>query len=413
MIHLPSILVFTTSLTINAAVAAAASFDWPQWRGPNRDDVSKETGLLKEWPAGGPKKVWTFDKAGKGYAGYSIAAGKLYTLGTRDGKEVLLSLDAGTGKELWATPVSDILGNRWGDGPRGTPTVDNDRVYALSGPGTLICAQVRDGKIVWSKTMKEFGGETPNWGYTESPLVDGGNVAVTPGGDQGAVVALNKMTGATVWQSKEFTDKAQYASLVPANINGTPQYVQLTMQSVVGIGAKDGKLLWKTDFPGRTAVIPTPIVKGNQVFVTAGYGIGCKSFTVGPDNSISELYRNGNLENHHGGAILVGDYVYGHSNKDGWTCLDFKTGEVKWQEKKLGKGAIAYADGMLYLLDEKSGDCVLIEASPEGWKEHGRFKLDPQTSIRSSQGAIWTHPVISNGRLYLRDQDLIHCYAVK
>jgi outer membrane protein assembly factor BamB len=237
---------------------------------------------------------------------------------------------------------------------------------------------------------------------------------VTPGGNNGAVIALNKMSGETVWQSKEFTDKAQYSSLVPAEINGARQYVQLTMQSVAGVAAKDGKLLWQTSFPGRTAVIPTPIVRGNQVFVTAGYGSGCKSFSVGADNMLNELYRNANLENHHGGAILVGDYVYGHSNKNGWTCLDFKTGEPKWQEKdKLGKGAIACADGMLYLLDENSGTCVLIEASPEGWKEHGRFKLAPQSTIRSKDGRIWTHPVISNGRLYLRDQDLIHCYAVK
>ena len=153
-------------------------------------------------------------------------------------------------------------------------------------------------------------------------------------------------------------------------------------------------------------------MRGNQVFVTAGYGAGCKSFTVGPDNAITELYRNGNLENHHGGAILVGDYVYAHS-KNGWTCLDFKTGEPKWTEKKLGKGSIACADGMFYLLDEKSGQCVLIEASPESWNEKGRFKLDPQSTVRNRQGGIWTHPVISNGRLYLRDQDLIHCYAVK
>jgi outer membrane protein assembly factor BamB len=358
--------------------------------------------------------LWSFDKAGNGYAGYPVVAGKLYTLGTRDGKEVLLALDAATGKEVWASPMSEILGNRWGDGPRGTPTVDGDRIYALSGPGTLSCVQAKDGMLLWSHTMKEYGGETPGWGYTESPLVDGNNVMVTPGGNNGAVIALNKMSGETVWQSKEFTDKAQYSSLVPAEINGARQYVQLTMQSVAGVAAKDGKLLWQTSFPGRTAVIPTPIVRGNQVFVTAGYGSGCKSFSVGADNMLNELYRNANLENHHGGAILVGDYVYGHSNKNGWTCLDFKTGEPKWQEKdKLGKGAIACADGMLYLLDENSGTCVLIEASPEGWKEHGRFKLAPQSTIRSKDGRIWTHPVISNGRLYLRDQDLIHCYAVK
>jgi outer membrane protein assembly factor BamB len=216
-----------------------------------------------------------------------------------------------------------------------------------------------------------------------------------------------------LWQTKDFTDGAQYSSLVPATINGVPQYVQLTMQSVVGIKAADGSVAWRTDFPGRTAVIPTPIVRGNQVFVTAGYGVGCKSFTVAADGSVSEVYRNNNLGNHHGGVILVGDYLYGHSDKGGWTCLDFKTGEIKWQEKKLGKGAVGFADGMLYCLDENTGACVLVEASPNGWNEKGRFTLDPQTTIRAKDGRIWVHPVISHGRLYLRDQDLIHCYAVK
>jgi outer membrane protein assembly factor BamB len=419
MINLPKLLVFTTTLAFGSAFAADAKFDWPQWRGPNRDDVSKETGLLKEWPAGGPKKIWSFDKAGNGYAGVSIAAGRLYTMGIRDGKEVLFALDTQSGKELWATPMGNAFDGEkpgyntgWGEGPRGTPTVDGDRVYALGAWGSLICASAKDGKVVWQKTMNDLGGQPFGWGYAESPLVDGAKLVCTPGGKSGTIAALNKMTGDLVWQSKDFKDAVQYSSMVPATINGTPQYVQVTMQSIVGINAKDGTIIWRTDWPGRTAVIPTPIVRGNQIFATAGYGVGCKSFTVGADNMLTELYRNGTMENHHGGVILVGDYVYGHS-KNGWSCLDFKTGEAKWQEKKLGKGSVASADGMLYCLDEKSGECVLIEASSEGWKEHGRFKLDPQSTIRNKQGGIWTHPVISNGHLYLRDQDLIHCYAVK
>jgi outer membrane protein assembly factor BamB len=393
------------------------AFDWPQFRGPNRDDVSKETGLLKEWPPGGPKKLWSFDKAGLGYSGFSVAAGRLYTLGIRDGQQTLLCLDAATGKEGWATPFGpDAKGYNtgWGEGPRSTPTVDGDHIYALGPTGDLVCAAARDGKITWQKNMKDFGGKTFGWGYAESPLIDGPKLVCTPGGSQGTVAALDKKTGAVLWQSKELTDGAQYASLVPATINGTPQYVLLTMQSLAGIAAKDGKVLWRVDWPGATAVIPTPIIRGNQVFATSGYKVGCRAITIAPDGTTNEIYRNNDLENHHGGVVLVGDYLYGHSTKAGWTCLDWKTGAVKWQEKaKLGKGCITSAGGMLYLLDEKTGDCVLLEPNPNGWAEKGRFKLEPQSPNRNPKGGIWTHPVVSNGRLYLRDQELIHCYAVK
>jgi outer membrane protein assembly factor BamB len=394
------------------ATSLAANFDWPQWRGPNRDDVSKETGLLKQWPEGGPKRVWLFENAGHGYSGPSIVAGKLFTIGTRDNAEILLALDANTGKELWFAKLGGVLENNWGGGPRGTPTVDGNHVYALSGRGNLVCATVADGKPVWQASMTELGGKIPTWGYTESVLVDGDMVVCTPGGSQGALAALDKKTGKVLWRSKEFTDPAQYASIVPAEINGTRQYVQLTMQSIVGVAAKDGKLLWKAPFPGKTAVIPTPIVRDNVVYVTAGYGVGCKQVKIGPNNEVTTVYENKVMKNHHGGVILVGEHIYGHADA-GWTCQNFKTGEEVWNHRGFGKGAVGYADGRLYCVEESSGKVALVEASPEGWKEHGRFTLDPQTKIRSPQGRIWTHPVISNGKLYLRDQDLIYCYDVK
>ncbi len=401
------------------AAAPAVGNDWPQWRGPARDAISKETSLLKQWPAEGPKKLWSYANAGHGYSGFAVVGGKLFTLGTRDGSEMLLCLDAAKGTELWVAKLGTILGNKWGDGPRGTPTVDGDKVFALGGDGTLVAVQAKDGKELWRTTMASLGGKTPGWGYTESVLVDGKQVVCTPGGAQGAVAALDKATGKVLWQSKDFTDGAQYSSIVPATINGQPQYVQRTMASIVGLSTKDGALLWKQEYPGKTAVIPTPIVKGNQVYVTAGYGVGSMSFTIDPSNKVTMLWdetagTNKVMKNHHGGVILVGDHVYGHSDGSGWVCQDLKTGAEVWSEKKaLNKGAISYADGMFYLLEEGTGNVVLIEASPKGWNEKGRFKLDPQTAIRSPQGRIWTHPVISNGRLYLRDQDLIHCYAVK
>ncbi len=405
--------------TILLAVTPAGTHDWPQWRGAARDDISKETGLLKEWPAAGPAKLWSYTNAGNGYSGFSIVGGKLFTLGTRDGAEILIALDAAKGTELWTAKLGTILGNKWGDGPRGTPTVDGDHVYALGGDGTLVTVSAKDGKEVWRATTESFGGKRPGWGYTESVTVDGRQVVFTPGGPRGALVALDKATGQKFWQSTEFTDGAQYSSIVPATINGEPQYVQRTMESVVGISPKDGKLLWKQAFPGKTAIIPTPIVKGNQVYVTAGYGVGSMSFDIEKGNAIKMAFdetrgTNKVMKNHHGGVILVGDHLYGYSDGLGWTCQDFESGALVWNEKaKLGKGAIAYADGHLYLLDEASGTVALIEASPSGYKEKSRFKLNPQTAIRSPQGRIWTHPVISNGRLYLRDQDLIFAFAVK
>src|SRR5688572_19643378 len=392
----------------------AANFDWPQWRGPDRSDVSKETGLLKKWPTEGPKRVWLYENAGNGYSGPAIANGKYFTIGTRDNNECVLALDANTGKELWVAKIGAELDNRWGSGPRGTPTVDGDRVYALSGKGDLACINVADGKVVWTASMNALGGKTPGWGYTESVLVDGDKVVCTPGGSKGALAALNKADGKEIWRSSDFTDGAQYASIIPADINGQRQYIQLTMQHLVGISAKDGKQLWSSDWPGRTAVIPTPIYRDSHVYISSGYGVGCKLVKIEAGDKATTVYENKVMKNHHGGVILVGDHLYGYSDGLGWVCQDFKSGDEVWAERnKLGKGAIAYADGMLYCLDEKSGTLVLVEASPKGWTEHGRFKLDPQTKIRSPQGRIWTHPVISNGKLYLRDQDLIYCYDIK
>jgi outer membrane protein assembly factor BamB len=388
--------------------------DWPQWRGPNRTDVSSETGLLQEWPKTGPRRVWLFTDAGLGYSGFAIVEGRLYTLGARKGAEQLLALDAAAGKELWAADAGPMLDNNWGNGPRGTPAVEGGRVYALSARGHLICAQAADGKVLWKKTMEEFGGQVPDWGYTESVLVDGDKVVCTPGGSRGAILALNKMTGEPVWQSKEFKDGAQYASLIAADHNGARQLIQLTQKSVVGVDAKDGKLLWRTDWSGRTAVIPTPIFQDGHVYVTSGYGAGCKLVKIGKDNALKQVYANKLMKNHHGGVILLGEHVYGFSDDVGWACQDFKTGELVWSEKgKLGKGAIGCAGNRLYLLEESSGDVVLIDASPKGWKEHGRFRLEPQTKLRKPSGRIWTHPVISNGRLYLRDQEILYCYDVR
>lgn len=387
--------------------------DWPGWRGEDRTDVSKESGLLQSWPDGGPEKVWMFEKAGKGYSGPAIVDGRLFAMGTRDDQTILFALNADTGEEIWATPFKSVLENNWGDGPRSTPSVVDGLVYALSGEGELICAKAEDGSIVWRKNMEDFGGKVPNWGYTESPLIDGDVIVTTPGGIDGTMLALDRMTGETKWQSVDIDDRCHYASAIRAEHKGKPQYIQLTKSTVFGVSSEDGGLLWRSEWDGRTAVIPTPIYHDEHVYIASGYGVGCKLVSL-KDEEPKDAWKNKNMINHHGGVILLDGYLYGYCDGKGWSCQDIVTGETKWNEKKaLGKGCIGYADGRFYCVDEKKGDVVLIAATTDGWQENGRFRLSPQTKIRADKGKIWTHPVISNGKLYLRDQDLIYCFDVK
>ncbi|NOY40785.1 MAG: PQQ-binding-like beta-propeller repeat protein [Planctomycetes bacterium] len=405
-----AVVLFASSITSALAVDA----NWPQWRGPNRDDVSQETGLLQSWPEGGPKQVWLFEDCGLGYSGLAIVGNRIYILGARSEKEQLLCLRASDGKELWAVSVGNVLKNSWGNGPRSTPTVDGNLVYALSGQGNLVCCNTKDGSLVWSKTMLELGGGLPVWGFSESPLIHGNHLLCTPGGDQGAVVALEKLSGDLVWQASELTDIAHYSSIVVAEHLGKQVGIQFLVSQLVGIDLEDGSVLWSVPWPGRTAVVPTPIVWGDKIYVSSGYGTGCMMVKMGENHSISPVYDNKLMSNHHGGIIRIDDSLFGYSNKKGWTCQDFDTGEKVWQERKeFDKGSIAYADGRFYCLSEGEGEVVLIASSKEGWEEHGRFRLDPQTELRSPKGRIWTHPVITGGRLYLRDQELLFSFDVQ
>jgi outer membrane protein assembly factor BamB len=410
--------------SFSSLAAEAAPHDWPQWRGPNRDDLTTETGLLQDWPEGGPERVWLFEDCGFGYAGCSIVDGVLFTMGGRptgDGAEKqcqLIALDANTGKELWHVDLGPMYENDWGGGPRSTPTVENGLVYALGARGTLVCVHAKDGSEVWRTHLQdELKGTEPQWGYSESVLLDGDKLLCTPGGAEGAIAAFDKATGKVLWRTKELDDTAHYSSILAVDINGEPQYVQLLEKRLVGISPVDGRVLWQSEFPGRVAVIPTPVVQGNKVFGTAGYGAGCTLVEISDANEPSEKYDEKArklMKNHHGGVIRLGENLYGHSDGVGWVCMNFDSGEQLWREREaLEKGAIAYADNRFYCVGEDEGQVVLIAASPEGWEEHGRFTLEPQTEIRSDRGKIWVHPVISNGKLYLRDQDKLYCYDVK
>jgi outer membrane protein assembly factor BamB len=413
------LIVWTVPLCSLLFTAIAA--DWPQWRGPHRDDISQDTGLLKSWPQGGPQLLWTYSQAGSGYSGPAIVGDRLYTLAQRDGGEAVVALDVDTGKEAWSSRISSEYKNPYGDGPRCTPTVDGDRIYALAPTGDLVCLDKASGQVQWHKSLtRDLGGQLMSgWGYSESPLVDGDRVICSPGGARGTLAALDTETGKVIWRSKGITDPASYSSIVPAEVGGIKLYVQMTGKGVVGVAAKDGRLLWNMPQDTyRVAVIPTAIVHGNYVFVTAGYGAGCNLFELKADGAggvkARKIYSSKNMENKHGGVVLVGDHIYGWTDHgSAWVCLELKTGKIVWESKKLKRGSVTFADGHLYCYSEDNGTVVLLEASPGGWKERGRFKIPEETSIRSQRGGVWTHPVVANSRLYLRDQDLIFCFDVR
>jgi outer membrane protein assembly factor BamB len=417
MITLGKIAPLPTLLLILSLPALAA--DWPQFRGPERSDVAKETGLLKTWPAGGPKLLWTFDNAGIGFSGPAIVGDRLFTMGGRGDRELLFALDVKTGKEIWSTEVGALFTNPWGDGPRATPTVDGEQVYALGGNGNLLCVESATGKKRWQVSLDgDLGGAVPYWGCGESPLVDGEQVIVTPGGEKGALAALDKKSGKVIWRSAELKDGAAYSSIVVAVAGNVRHYVQMTDKGVAGVSARDGKLLWQSELGfNDTAIVPTPIVNGDHVYVSSGYGAGGGVLKLSADGDkvkAEQVWANRVMVNHHGGVLKFGDHTYGFSDGRGWICQDFKTGERVWDGRgKLGKGSLTCADGRLYLYSESDGACVLIDASPAGWNETGRFKIPKETKIDRKSGGIWTHPVVANGRLYLRDQDLIFCFDVK
>jgi outer membrane protein assembly factor BamB len=422
-------------LLVLAATAAGA--DWPQYRGPTRDDISPETGLLKTWPKDGPKLLWTFADAGVGYSPPAVVGDRLYLTGGRGDREVLFALDLkavadGTVKELWAVelgPTFRFKGNSWSAGPSATPTVDGNLVFALGGNGDLVCVDTA-GKEQWRANLpKDLGGAVNpigggprdlGWGFTGSPLVDGDKLVLIPGGSKGTVAALDKKTGKVLWRSTGLTDRAAYTTPMPMEVGGVKQYVVLTNETLAGVAAADGKVLWahKRKQPYGTEVINTPLVHDGHIYTTVAAGNGgCELVKVvrdGAEFGVGLVYDNKNLMNHHGNVVRVGDHVYGFGQGAGWACQEFKTGKIVWSERRaLRAGAVTFADGRLYCLAEDDGTVALAEATPKEWTEAGRFKLPKASNLRQPQGKIWTPPVIAGGRLFLRDQDLLFCYDIR
>ena len=382
--------------------------DWPQWRGPNRDGLSRETGLLSSWPAGGPAIVWKATGLGAGYSTVTVDGGRIFTLGAARDIEYLVALDARTGKELWRTRIGRRYENNRGDGPRGAPTVDGARVYALGGNGDLACVEAATGKVVWHvNLLSRFSAGNIGWGISESPLVLSDRVLVNAGGRGGSLVALGKKDGSTLWASE--SDEAGYSSAVVADIRGVGQAVFFTGERVLGVRVDDGSVLWSyRRVSNRTANVATPIVRGNFVFVSSDYGTGCALLEIQGDATgmtAREVYFHQDMKNHHSSSVLVDDTLFGFSSSI-LTALDFTTGKILWRDRSVGKGSLVVADGRLYLFGE-NGVAGLAEATRAGYRESGRFEL------KTSGSPTWSHPVVANAKLYLRDQDTLYCYDVK
>jgi outer membrane protein assembly factor BamB len=399
----------TLLLTLTVTSAAFAD-DWPQWRGPNRDAKSQETGLLEEWPDDGPPLAWKVTGVGGGFSSLAVANGKIFTLGDLDDGSYVIALNESDGSHAWKTKIGSAGGHRNYPGPRSTPTVNGGQVFALNQHADLVCLDEKTGETRWSvNLLHDFGGKMMSgWKYSESPLVDGDRLICTPGGKDGTVLALDRNSGKKLWQTSEWTDTAGYSSVIIATINDTRQYIQLTGKSVAGIDPDSGKVLWRADRGGQTAVVATPVVDDDIVFVTSGYGIGCNAFRVGKDGanwSAEELYANKEIANHHGGVVLLDGHVYGSSGGT-FRCLDLVSGELDFGERSAGKGSTVYADGHLYLRSER-GPVALIEATPDGLREKSRFDQPDRSDQRA-----WAHPVVANGKLYLRDQGVLLCYDI-
>lgn len=412
---------FLSYLLLLQLGVAGFNADWPQWRGPNRNGVSQETTLHLNWLEKKPLLLWTFRQAGAGYSAPTIVGNTLYCQGAADGSDFAFALDTQTGKLKWKQRLGVQFIQDRGDGPRGSVTMDGNNLYLIRGGGQLHCLTAADGVLIWEKDMrKDLGGDIMSqwdWGFSESPLVDGNLVICTPGGNQGTIAALNKKTGDVVWRSKKWQDYGGYSSPIVADVDDVRQYIQLARTGVAGVAAKDGKLLWSADVVGNhVAVIPTPIYHNNLVYVTSGYGAGCACVRLSREGDTFKaevVYANKNLSNHHGGVVLVGEYIYGFSDGKGWTCQDLKTGENVWQVKGEGiprKGAVLAVDSRLLCLEERTGLLTCAAASLDGWKEFGRLELPERCEIQTMDNMVWTHPVVANGRLYLRHHDLLFCF---
>ncbi|MBN2138801.1 MAG: PQQ-binding-like beta-propeller repeat protein [Sedimentisphaerales bacterium] len=395
-----------TTLLILSSVAIGADSGWSCWMGPNRDGKSLDTGLLKKWPEGGPKLLWQAKGLGVGFSTVSVSDNTVYATGDSKDNLMLFAFDM-NGKEKWRVPVD----KPWTPGPggsRSTPTVDDGRVYVLSGNGVLACMDAKSGKLNWSKNMRDFGGKPGGWGYAESVLIHG-NLAIAKPGGENCIVAFNKTNGEVVWKSTGFQAGPEYGSCVSIQHEGVDIIATGTNAGIVGVSAKTGELLWLNDWcKGNTANCPDPQYADGYVFWANGYGKGgiCLKLKANAGKVAAEqAWTTRDMVCHHGGYIIHEGYIYGNHN-GGWSCLELKTGKFMWNETAVGKGSLCFADGMLYLFGENGGKAALATCSPDGMQVTGNVTVE-------GSGPSWAHPVVTGGRLYLRFADNLYCFDVK
>lgn len=385
------------------AAASEGGGEWPSFRGPNRDGKSPDTGLLKEWPEGGPKLLWKTDILGEGFASVAVSGGQVYVTGNVGDQFTLFAFNL-DGSLNWKVVVGPKANVSY-PATRATPTVDGNRLYLLSSGGKVTCHDVKNGKVLWSRDKDEFGGSPGGWGYAESVLIYGNLAIFKPGGAK-CVVALNKETGRDVWTSQGLNAGPEYSSCLVFDHDGMPILTTGTNQGIVFLNPKNGALLGKNGFSaGNTANCPTPAYSDGHVFWANGYGKGGVCLKLGRAGALTEAWTTHDMVCHHGGYVIHEGHIYGNHD-DGWACLELATGKKTYFEKAVGKGSVCWADGMLYLFSENHGQAALATCSPDGLQIKGKVKVD-------GDGPSWAHPVVIGGRLYLRYDKNLYCYDVK
>ena len=394
--------------------------DWPQWRGPQRNGVSAEKKLLQDWPKEGPKQSWHITNAGSGYSTPSVVGDTLFLIGNEGlENEFIAAFSTKDGHKLWSTRLGKVGNPNQKPnfpGSRSTPTVVGNQVYALGSDGDLVCLEKKDGAEKWRKNLRsDFGGKPGEWAYSESPLVFGETLVVTPGGTESTMVALNRKTGAVLWKfASPDADQAGYSSAMLAKAGGTEQCVQLLQKGLVGLNAKTGERLWNYTKPVSRygANIPSPVVDGDFIYASAaGTGGGAvKLKTTGAKAEVEQLYFESKFPTAIGGAVKVGEFLYG-TTQQSLMCAEFTTGKVRWEERAIGAASIGAADGRLYLHGE-NGEVALVEATAEGYREKGRFKPEGGPAHGNPMEKSWAYPVVANGNLIIRDHASVWCYDV-
>lgn len=415
-----SFAIWIAAISILSMVLDVFADDWPQWRGPQRDGISRETGLLGDWPKQGPTLLWQVTNIGRGYSTPAVSNGRLYLMATEGlTNESVEALDVKDGSRIWSTRLGNVGNPKQQPNfptARSTPTVDGDFLYALSSDGDLACLDLKTGIVRWKKNLRrDFGGKTAEWAYAESPLIDGDALICAPGGSEATVIALRKTTGDLLWKCPlSEGDDAGFSSAIVVEVGGIRQYVRLLTKGLVGIEASTGRLLWRYSKPISKygANIQTPLASGEYIFCSStGTGAGVVRLKVrGKEVEAEQVYFGPQYQTSIGGVVKVGDYLYGTTG-EALLCTEFTTGQIKWKERALGAASLCYAGGRLYLHGENGG-VALVEPSPESYREKARFTPSDQPERINAMEKAWAYPVVAEGRLFIRDNNVLWCYAV-